>query len=77
MLWTVRHCCPRLATYAFNVYRHAKRLIVRDPGGKPIIILSEEGVTQGGPLAMILYGLALVPLAEQLRKAFPDVIQPF
>lgn len=26
---------------------------------------------------MILYGLALVPLAEQLRKAFPDVILPF
>ena len=26
---------------------------------------------------MILYELALIPLAEQLRKAFSDVIQPF
>jgi len=39
--------------------------------------LSEEGVTQGNPLAMILYGLALIPLVEQLQKAFPDVILPF
>ena len=45
MLWTVRHRCPRLATYAFNCCRHQKRLICRDPGGEPIIILSEEGVT--------------------------------
>ena len=22
MLWTVRHRCPRLATYSFNCYRH-------------------------------------------------------
>ena len=59
MLWTVRHRCPRLATYAFNCYRHVKRLICRDAGGEPIIILSEEGVTQGDPLAMVLYGIAL------------------
>ena len=69
MLWTVRHRCPRLATYAFNVYRHAKRLIVRDPGNDPIIILSEEGVTQGDPLTMVLYGIMLLPLAEILREA--------
>ena len=39
--------------------------------------MSEEGVTQGGSLVMILYGLALVPLAEQLQKVFLDVILPF
>ena len=57
MLWTVWHRCPRLATYAFNCYRHQKRLICRDPGGEPKIILSEEGVTQGDPLAMVFYCL--------------------
>ena len=77
MLWTVRHRCPRLATYAFNCYRHAKRLICRDAGGKPIIILSKEGVTKGDPLAMVLYGIALLPLAEILREAYPEVLQPW
>ena len=77
MLWTVQHRCPRLATYALNCYRHAKRLIVRDPGGEPIIILSEEGVTQGDPLAMVLYGMMLLPLAEILREAYPEVLQPW
>ena len=35
MLWTVRHRCPRLATYSFNCYRHQIRLICRQPGGEP------------------------------------------
>ena len=29
MLWTVRHRCPRLATYSFNCYCHQIRLIFR------------------------------------------------
>ena len=77
MLWTVRHRCPRLATYSFNRYRHQIRLICRQPGGEPEIILSQEGVTQGDPLAMVLYGIALLPLAEALQKEFPDVLQPW
>ena len=38
-------------------------------------ILSKEGVTQGDPLAMALYGIALLPLAELLREEFPEVLQ--
>ena len=38
--------------------------------------MSEEGVTQGGPLAMILYGVTLVvPLAEALQAAVPSVLK--
>ena len=40
-------------------------------------ILSNEGVTQGDPLAMALYGIALLPLTELLRKEFPKVLQPW
>ena len=29
------------------------------------------------PLAMVLYGLAVVPMAESLREAQPDVLQPW
>ena len=35
-----------------------------------IFLLSKEGVTQGDPLAMLLYGLAVLPLARELKS--PD-----
>ena len=52
-------------------------LILRKRADTGYTILSEEGVTQGDPLSMILYGLALVPLAERLKEAVPDVVQPW
>ena len=52
-------------------------LIVRRNGRACYVILSEEGVTQGDPLSMVLYGLALLPLAEALRTAVPSVVQPW
>ena len=73
----MRHRCPSLAAYSFNCYRHQIRLIFRQPGGEPEIILSQEGITQGDPLAMVLYGITLLPLAEALRMEFPDVLQPW
>ena len=77
MLWTVRHRWPKGSRFAFNCYRHEAMLFMRSPG-KPLTILwSREGVTQGDPLAMILYGIALLPLAEKLRAAYPDVMQPW
>ena len=78
MLWVVRHKWARGARYAFNLYRHDARLMVRGPvGTAPKFILSREGVTQGCPLGMILYGVALLPLAEDLRVAFPGALQPW
>ena len=38
------------------------------------MLLSQEGVTQGDPLSMVLYGLTLVPLAEIVRHGVPDLI---
>jgi hypothetical protein len=67
MLWTARHCWPKGARFAFNCYRHYERCLVRCPGGKPSILLSREGVTQGCPQSGILYGLGLLPLVEFLQ----------
>ena len=37
------------------------------PSGElPVTILSRQGVTQGDPLSMVLYGITLAPLAEEL-----------
>ena len=50
MLWTVRHRWSKGSRFAFNCYRHACTLIIRKDDDKCLIILSEEGVTQGDPL---------------------------
>ena len=77
MLWTVRHHWPTGARFAFNFYRHWAQLLLRQLGGAPVTILSREGVTQGDPLSMVLYGITLVPLAEELRAADPGLLSPF
>ncbi|KAL7549341.1 hypothetical protein ACHAWF_012611, partial [Thalassiosira exigua] len=77
MLWTVRHRTPKLSTFAFNCYHHEVRLVCRRPGKPALILLSKEGVTQGDPFAMALYGITLCPLAEHLREGFPEVLQPW
>ncbi|KAI2492332.1 hypothetical protein MHU86_22238 [Fragilaria crotonensis] len=64
------------ARFSFNCYRHSAQLLMRRRGGDCEIILSREGVTQGDPLSMVLYGLALSPLAETLRARVPTVAQP-
>ena len=38
---------------------------------------SKEGVTQGDPLAMIAYGIGVLPLIRDLRRAHPRVMQPW
>jgi hypothetical protein len=77
MLWSVRHLWPAGSRFAFNCYRHSAQLILRQSGQPCHVLSSDEGVTQGDPLAMVLYGLALVPLARRLRQAAPDVVQPW
>ena len=64
MLWTVRHLWAAGAKFSFNCYRHLAQLLVRRDHGAASVISSSEGVTQGDPLLMILYGLALIPLAK-------------
>ena len=66
-----------MSRFAFNCYRHQARLVIRIAGASCIFILSREGVAQGDPLAMALYGIMLLPLRSHLRTKFPDVLQPW
>ena len=77
MLWTVRHRWPAGVRFAFNCYRHWAQLLLRQPGEPPVTILSREGVTQGDPLSMVLYGITIAPLAEELRAADTGILLPF
>ena len=76
MMWTVRHRWPGGARFDFNCYRHSVQLLVRRPGEvETEILLIKEGVTQGNPLSMVLYGLILSVLAEQIRVEYPGFLQ--
>lgn len=63
MLWATRCYWPGGARFAFNCYRRWSQLVVR--GG--IWLSSMEGVTQGDPLSMVLYGIGLLPLVHTVK----------
>ena len=62
-LWNIQYTCPPLSTILINCYRTPSRLFVS--GGMELS--SEEGTTQGDPLAMAMYALAVIPLIQQLH----------
>ena len=52
--------------------------MVRDIGdGSGHFLHIKEGVTQGDPLAMITYGIGVLPLIWELRDPHPRVTQPW
>ena len=66
-----------MALFTMNMYRHWVRLIVREPGSDPCIILSKEGIVQGAPEAMFHYAVGMLPLAEKLREGHGNITTPF
>ena len=60
-LRNIRWICPEISTILTNIYRAPAELF---SGGS--VFLSREGTTQGDPLAMAMYGLAVLPLVKQL-----------
>eukprot|EP00957_Ditylum_brightwellii_P103222 7867448-Ditylum_brightwellii.AAC.1 len=66
-----------VALFVFNCYRHWAQLVIQQPGADPVILHSREGVTQGDPLSMVVYGVALLPLTEITRAADKGVLAPF
>jgi hypothetical protein len=78
MLWNVRHRWAKGSRLAFNCYRHFNLIIFRRGSGRlAYVVTGQEGVSQGDPLAMILYGVALLPLVEKLRVAVPEATTPW
>ena len=64
MICTVRHRWPAGEIFAFNCYKHWVQLLLRQPGELPVSILRREGVTQGDPFSMVLYGITRVERGE-------------
>lgn len=55
-LHNIQLLCPSLATVLINTYRTPSELYVDGN-----VLLSQEGTTQGDPLAMPMYALATIP----------------
>ena len=69
-LHNIQVICPPLAQVLIN-YREPVRMIIPGSGE----IASTEDTTQGDPLAMDMYALAVTLLTWQLRSNCPDVHQ--
>ena len=54
--------CPSLATVLSNTYRGHSKLFVNGE-----TINSREGTTQGDPLDMVFYALAIIPLTNACK----------
>ena len=77
MMCTVQHLWPSGLRSALNCFKHWAQLLLHHPGGAPVILLNQEGVTQGDFLYMVLYGITLVPLEEEIRAADLGLVSPF
>ena len=52
--------------------------MVRDTGDRSAHFMhSKKGVTQGDPLAMIAYGIGVLPLIRELQNIHPRFTQPW
>ena len=56
--------CPAISTVLNNTYQTPVKLFVTGGG----VVESSEGITQGDPLAMAMYALAVTPLIQRLRS---------
>ena len=61
-LQNIRRLCTPIATALINNYRAPTELFVDGD-----VLLSQEGTTQGDPLAMPMYALATIPLIKKLE----------
>ena len=67
-LHNIRRLCPPLATILINTYRAPTDLFVDGD-----TLQSQEGTTQGDPLAMPMYVLATIPLIKKLKGSSKQI----
>ena len=69
-LHNIRRLCPTLATSFVNIYMAPSDLYINGN-----VLLSQEGTTQGDPLAIPMYALAAIPLIKKLKERVEKVNQ--
>ena len=66
-MWKVIHSCLSSAIFVFNYYQHHTQFIVRKLYGTDDTILVCKGVDQGDPLTMVVYGMGVILLIEDIQ----------
>ena len=67
-LHNIRFECPAISTILISTYREPSDLYIDGE-----VILSQEGTTQGDPLAMPMYAVATLPLIKRLPESVTQV----
>ena len=67
-LRNIQHLCPSFSTILINTYRVDVALYIEGS-----TLLSEEGTTQGDPLAMPMYALGVLPLIDCISSDLMQV----
>ena len=76
MLWTVRYLWP-YGAYFLNCNCQHSYLVLRRWNEKDNIIPIRESVIQGYLLAIVAYGIEILPLIRHLKLMYSDVTQPW
>jgi len=66
-LWNTQFTCPAMKYALINMYRAPSRIFMNGKNSTHFELASEEGTTQGCPLGMAMYALALAPLVKHLQ----------
>ena len=61
------HHWPAEARFTFNYNKHWAQILLRHTGEPPVTVMIWEGVAQVDILYMVLHGITLVPLAEEVQ----------
>ena len=69
MMWHVRHMWIYGSRFIFNTYWHWELMVLQ---GCDNLFHIKEGITQVYPLAMLLYGLSLLPIIQSLKNHVED-----
>jgi hypothetical protein len=65
-LWNTQFTCPSMKYALINMYRAPSRIFMNG-NSSHYELPSEEGTTQGCPLGMAMYALALAPMVKELK----------
>ena len=76
-MWAVKYEWPNGKWYNLNYYCHWDTIVARNARRSGHFLHSKVGVTQGDPLAMIVYEIRILPLICELQGAHLQVTNPW